>query len=182
MPFLAAAYGHRDESEGWDERPVRDRLLARIRDTEFSATKGAVLRFRSFRGRVAAQWAGVAAAACVLVGVALGAYHLGGRTRAVTVPTSVALSNNYDPAVEKQTADKLGALQTARISRLQVSAGQQEIARLRDALQAAESRSATLLAAKTGQQEEFRRVSTERDKLAGQLHDPEQASQLLKAD
>ena len=184
MPLLEAAYGNFDESDGWDERPARERLLARIRDTEFSATKGAVLRFRSFRGRVAAQWAGVAAAACVLVGVALGAYHLGGRTRAVTVPTSVALSNNYDPAVEKQTADKLGALQTARISRLQlqVSAGQQEIARLRDALQAAESRSATLLAAKTGQQEEFRRVSEERDKLAGQLHDAEQAYQLVQAE
>ena len=186
MPLLEAAYGNFDESDGWDERPVRDRLLGRIRDTEFSATKGEVLRFGlgSFSGRVAAQWAGVAAAACVLVGVALGAYHLGGRTRAVTVPTQVALSNNYDPALEKQTADKLGALQTARISRLQlqVSAGQQEIARLRDALQAAESRSATLLAAKTGQQEEFRRVSEERDKLAGQLHDAEQAYQLVQAE
>src|ERR1700686_4202153 len=43
MPFLAAAYGHRDESEGWDERPVRYRLLGRIRGTEslgFSATTG----------------------------------------------------------------------------------------------------------------------------------------------
>jgi len=186
MPFLAAAYGHFDESDDWDERPVRDRLLGRIRDTEFSATKGEVLGFglRSFSGRVAAQWAGVAAAACVLVGVALGAYHLGGRTRAVTVPTQVALSNNYDPALEKQTADKLGALQIAQMSRLQlqVSAGQQEITRLRDALQAAESRSATLLAAKTAQQEEFRRVSEERDKLAGQLHDAEQAYQLVQAE
>ena len=186
MPFLAAAYGHFDESDDWDERPVRDRLLGRIRDTEFSATKGEVLGFglRSFSGRVAAQWAGVAAAACVLVGVALGAYHLGGRTRAVTVPTQVALSNNYDPALEKQTADKLGALQIAQMSRLQVqvSAGQQEIARLRDALHAAETRSAALSAAKTGQQEEFRRVSEERDKLAGQLHDAEQAYQLVQAE
>ena len=189
MPFLAAAYGHLDESDGWDERPGRNRLLGRIRGTEsldFSATKGEVLRFglRSFPGRVAAQWAGVAAAACVLVGVALGAYHVGGRTRVVTEPTQVASSNNYDPASEKQTADKSGALQRAQMSRLQlqVSAGQQEIARLRDALQVAETRSAALSAAKADQQEEFRRVSEERDKLAGQLHDAEQAYQLVQAE
>lgn len=190
MPFLAAAYGHFDESDGWDERPVRNRLLGRIRDTEslgFSTTKGEVLRFglRSFPGRVAAQWAGVAAAACVLVGVALGAYHLGGRARVVTEPTQVASSaRNYDPAPDKQTTDKLGALQTAQMSRLQlqVSAGQQEIVRLRDALHAAESRSASLSAAKTGQQEEFRRVSEERERLAGQLHEAEQAYQLVQAE
>lgn len=186
MPFLAAAYGHFDESGGWDECPVRDRLLDRIRDTESSATKE-VLHFgnRSFPGRVAAQRAGVAAAACVLVAVALGAYHLGSRTRVVTEPTQVASSaHNYGLAPEKQTADKLGALQTAQISRLQlqVSAGQEEIARLQDALKAAETRSAALSAAKTGQQEEFRRVSEERDKLAGQLHDAEQAYQLVQAE
>jgi hypothetical protein len=190
MPFLAAVYGHFDESDGWDEHPARNRLLGRIRATEslgFSATRGEVLRFglRGFPGRVAAQWAGVAAAACVLVGVALGAYHLGGRTRVVTEPTQAALSaHNYDPAPEKQITDKSGALQTAQMSRLQlqVSAGQQEIAHLRDALHAAETRSAALSAAKTGQQEEFRRVSEERDKLAGQLHDAEQAYQLVQAE
>jgi hypothetical protein len=189
MPFLAAVYGHFGESDGWDERPVRNRLLGRIRATEslgFSATKGEVLRFglRSFPGRVAAQWAGVAAAACVLVGVALGAYHLGGRTRVLTEPTQVASSNNYNPASEKQTTDKLGALQTAQMSRLQlqVSAGQQEISRLREAVHAAESRFAALSAAKAGQLEEFHRVSEERDKLAGQLHEAEQAYQLVQAE
>jgi len=189
MPFLAAAYGHRDESEGWDERPLRNWLLARVRGTEplgFSSTKAEALRLGgTFPGRVAAQWAGVAAAACVLVGVALGAYHLGDRTRVVTEPTQAALSaHNYDPVPKKQTTDKLGALQTAQMSRLQVqvSAGQQEIARLRDALHAAETRSAALSAAKTGQQEEFRSVSEERDKLAGQLHDAEQAYQLVQAE
>jgi hypothetical protein len=190
MPFLAAAYGHFDASDGWDERPVRDRLLGRIRDTEsqgFPASKGEVLRFglRSFPGRVAAQWAGVAAAACVLVAVALGGYHLGGRARVVTEPTQAAWSaHSYVPAPEKQITDKLGALQTAQMSRLQlqVSASQQEIARLREALQVAETRSAALSAAKTGQQEEFRRVSEERDKLTGQLRDAEQAYQLVQAE
>jgi hypothetical protein len=190
MPFLAAAYGSFDESEGWDEHPGRSRLLDRIRDTEplgFSASRGNVLRFgiRSFPGRVAAQWAGVAAAACLLVAVALGAYHLGGRRRVVGEPTQVASSaHNYDPASEKQTADKLGVLQTEQMSRLQlqVAAGREEIARLRDALHAAETRSAALSAAKADRQEEFRRVSDERDKLAGQLHDAEQAYQLVQAE
>src|SRR6202051_771634 len=48
MPFLAAAYGHFDESDDWDKRPVRSRLLDRIRDTEplgFSATQLQRVRF-----------------------------------------------------------------------------------------------------------------------------------------
>jgi hypothetical protein len=65
---------------------------------------------------------------------------------------------------------------------LQVAAGREEIARLRDALHAAETRSAALSAAKADRQEEFRRVSDERDKLAGQLHDAEQAYQLIQAE
>jgi hypothetical protein len=97
MPFLAAAYGHRDESEGWDERPVRNRLLARVRGTDpsgFEATKADPLRLGGkVPGKVAAQWMGVAAAACVLVGVALGAYHLGGRTRVVPEQTILPPKN-----------------------------------------------------------------------------------------
>jgi hypothetical protein len=110
---------------------------------------------------------------------------MGGRRRVVGEPTQVASSaHNYDPASEKQTADKLGVLQTEQMSRLQlqVAAGREEIARLRDALHAAETRSAALSAAKADRQEEFRRVSDERDKLAGQLHDAEQAYQLVQAE
>ena len=30
MPFLATAYGFADDSEDWDDRPGRNRLLARV--------------------------------------------------------------------------------------------------------------------------------------------------------
>jgi uncharacterized protein YdcH (DUF465 family) len=76
------------------------------------------------------------------------------------------------------------ALQVSRISglQLQLSAGQQEVGRLRDALHTAEIRSASLSTAKAEREEEFRRVSDERNKLADQLHDAEQSYQLVQAE
>jgi len=88
MPFLAAAYGHGDESDDWDDGPVRNRLLARVRceagelgQVDRPHTSARVLQMgRSFHpGREAVRWAGLAIAACVLV--AVGAYRLGSRSR-----------------------------------------------------------------------------------------------------
>jgi hypothetical protein len=115
----------------------------------------------------------------------VGAYRLGGRTRVLqeqAQPTSSA--HNYDLASEKKAADDFVAVHAAQIShlQLQVSAGQQEVARLRDALHAAESRSAALSTAKAEREEESRQVSEQRDKLASQLRDAEQAYQLVQAE
>jgi hypothetical protein len=84
---------------------------------------------------------------------------------------------------EKVSSDLLVA-QTADMARLQVqiSSSQHEIARLRDALHSAETRSAVLSTAQSQQDEEFRRVSEERDKLAVQLRDAEQAYRLVQAE
>jgi hypothetical protein len=186
MPFLAAAYGHNDGSQDWDDRPVRTKVLARVRGTEqfgSPGTKAEVLRLgRTFFPRSVAQWAASALAACVLIVVAVGAYHLGGRMRVVQEQTQPAPpAHNYDPA-SKKTADKVVALQIEQMSRLQlqVSAGQQEVARLRNALHAAETRSVALTAAKSDREQEFRRVSEQRDRLTGELHDAEQAYQLVQ--
>ena len=194
MPFLAAAYGYRDETpdevDDWDDQPLRNRLLARIRDEadasdQFNRPKAEVLQMGApvIHTRVAAQWTAVALAACVLL--AVGAYHLGGRAHVVQDQAPPApLAQNYDSALARRTADDLVARQTAQMTHLQsqVSAGQLEVARLRDALHAAEMRSAALSAAKAEREDEFRRVSEQRDQLASQLHDAERNYQLVQAE
>ena len=193
MPFLAAVYGQNGETEGWDDAPARARLLASVRgdsqaEQRFgSAVKsGKVIRMgRRFLPSRAAQWAVAAAAACLLFAVAMGAYHLGGRTRVahqqIPLPST---SQQHDLVSDKKAADDLRALQTADMSRLQlqISSGQQEIARLRDALHAAESRSSALSATSADRDKEFRELSEQRDKLASQLHDAELAYQLVQAE
>jgi len=194
MPFLAAAYGHSAESADWDSRSVRNKLLARVRggveDAERPGRAGAaeMLRGAFFPRSVTTQWAAVAIAACILVSVAFGAYHLGSRAhfeRQIAQQTSTASSMQMQNlAVLKKTSDDLIAAQTEQLSRLQfqLSTGQQEISRLRDALHAAENHSAALASARATQDEEVRRVSQQRDQLASQLHEAEQEYQLVQAE
>ena len=188
MPFLAAAYDYNDETQDWDDGPVRNKVLARVWGTEQFGSAGAkaeVLRMgRTFFPRsITTQWVAAAVAACVLITVGVLAYHLGGRRRTVEEQVQTAWFA-HESAAEKKPADDLVALRRAQMSRLQlqVSADQQEIARLRDALRAAEARSAALSTAKADGEEEFRRVSEQRDKLTGQLRDAEQAYQLEQAE
>jgi len=86
-------------------------------------------------------------------------------------------------AAEKKASDELIAFQTAQLSRLQsqVANSQREVTKLREALRAADARSATLSAANTERDEQFRQVSEQRDKLASQLRDAEQSYQLVQA-
>jgi hypothetical protein len=193
MPFLAAVYGQNDETEDWDDRPARARLLARVRgenegEQRFGSTgkSARVIRMgRTFLPSRAAQSAALAVAACLLFAIALGAYHLGSRRHVaheqIPLPST---AQPHDLASDKKASDDLSALQTADMSRLQlqIASGQQEIARLRDALHAAESRFAALSTAKADREKEFRQVSEQRDALAGQLHDAELAYQLVQAE
>ena len=210
MPFLAAAYGHSDESEDWDDRPVRDKLLAQVRsndrndvrnndrselgvdsnDQEPVGTTGPRAEIPRFGAPFFPrnQWA-AAIAACVLVAVALGAYHLGSYTHSIEQPvaqqaSSASFVRVQNLSAQKKNSDDLIALQTAQMSRLQlqVSASQQEVSRLRDALHVAEARSAALSTAKAAREEEVRRVSEQRDQLASQLHEAEQSYQLVQAE
>jgi hypothetical protein len=194
MPLLAAVHGQNDETEDWDDRPARARLLARVRgesqgEQRFgSGVKSAKVigMGRPFLPRRAARWAAVAtAAAGLLFSVAMGGYRLGGRRRVAPQQIPLpAIAQPHDLASSKKASDELLARQTSDISRLQlqISSGQQEIARLRDAVRAAESRSAALSTARADRENEFRQVAEQRDKLASQLHDREQAYQLVQAE
>jgi hypothetical protein len=193
MPFLAAVYGQNESSEDWDDRPARAKLLARVRaqgqgaqSSSSVARRAEVLRMgRTFFPATFARWTVATAAAVVLAVVVMGAYRLGGRMRAVELqnPQVPIAPVKYLVSDQRVSSDLLVA-QTADMARLQVqiSSSQHEIARLRDALHSAETRSAVLSTAQSQQDEEFRRVSEERDKLAVQLRDAEQAYRLVQAE
>jgi len=188
MKFLAAAYGSSQEGEDWDDRAVWKKLFARIHQSDEPVgpvSRAKVLHFNGVvpPGNVARLGIGVVAA-CVLIVVGLGAHWLGGHGRAVEGPAlSVSFVHPLDLAPEKKASDELIALRAAQLSRLetQVASSQREVTKLRDALNAAVSRSAALSAAKTERDEQFRQVLEERDKLATQLRDAEQSFQLVEA-
>jgi hypothetical protein len=196
MSFLAAAYGH--DSQGWDrnwdERSVRDRLLARVRDEQGQNERGQSVRMmptmvaakKSFVPWGArAQWAAVAAG--VLIAVAVGAYELGGRaTVAGRGPSSeIAVPSPAVPGVsDRNASDELIASENAQLVHLQaeVSSGQRDITRLRDELRAAESRSAALAAASSANNAQLLQVSAQRDQLASRLREAEQSYQVVQAE
>jgi hypothetical protein len=190
MSLLATAYGYSHDNETWDDRPARNKLLARVRAEEQPSPVGKKSDLLHIRGAgfpipAASRWAVAAVAACLLVAIALGAYRLGGRTAVAELTISPPLSpQGQDVVLEKHAVDQLIASQKAQLSRLQtqISTGQEEIAKLREALHAAQAYSATLSIANSAGTDELRRVSEQRDKLAGQLHDAEQSYQLIQAE
>jgi hypothetical protein len=186
MSFLAAAYGYQQESEGWDDRRVRDRLLARVRKGEpRELSAGTLSRIRQLLGlrETAFRWT-ASIAAVVLLSVAVGAYHLGSHMRAAPAPFSQSSAFIQQAPLEKKVSDESSALQVSLMSKLeaQVASDRQEIARLHNALRAAEAHSAALSTASANREEQFRQVSEQRDKLADQLRDAEQSYQLVQAE
>jgi hypothetical protein len=189
IPFLAAAYGYNRDGEEWDNRSVRKKLFARIQETERPVppvTRAKVLRMdgAALRGKMTARLSLGAIAACALLLVGLLGYRMGGHQRVVPDPSlSASSAHGQDLAFEKKAADELITLRNAQLSRLeaQVGSDQQDISRLRDALHAAEARSAALAATKSAKDEQFRQVSEQRDKLVVQLRDAEESYQLVQA-
>ncbi len=189
MNFLAAAYGSNQEGEDWDDRAVRKKLFARIHKIDESVTPVSRIKLLHFDGAVPPGNVGArlgigVVAACVLILVALGAHWVGGHSRAVGGPAlSVSFVHPLDLAPEKKASDELIALRTVQLSRLetQVASSQREVTKLRDALNAAVSRSAALSAAKTERDEQLRQVLEDRDKLATKLRDAGQSFQLVEA-
>jgi hypothetical protein len=194
MPLLAAVYGHGDASEDWDEARVRNRLLDRVEAGDHAGT-GSVNRqvlqmsrpflSKIFLGRTfsgAARWS-AAVAAMLLITAAVGGYRLGSRVRPVPEPALPAFSAPTPDLAAKRTAEALIAVnsQLSRVE-LQLSNGEQEIARLRDALHSAENRSAAVSNAQMQRDTEFRQVAEQRDQLTAQLHDAEQSYQLVQAE
>src|ERR1700681_746235 len=100
MAFLEADFGHVSEAEAWDRRAVRDELSSRLRESEVSA---AVLAVQPRAASVSLTWNSsprwiAAAAACLLVAVGVGAYHLGNRRQVVPASTLTSNAPQVSPA------------------------------------------------------------------------------------
>jgi hypothetical protein len=191
MPFLAADCGQLAKADGWNSRAARDQLSSRIRESERSAIVSVDFerpRPAWFFGvrNAGVRWAAAGAVACLLVGVATGAYQLGSRRPSerarLSVVTTSALTPLQQLASEKNRADDLLAAQTVQISRLQkeISSEQRDLAGLRAALRVAENRTSELSTANSQGETQYRQVSEERDKLAAQVRDAEKAYQSLQ--
>ena len=189
MDFLAAVYGHADDASTWDDRPARARLLTRVREADpiVSSAKGEVLQMPGVllpRG-VLSPWVGSAAAVCVLIAVATGAYNLGRRLDLAKHRPAISFAKDAPAlALDRKKSDDLMAAEKAQLDRLQVQASksQFEIARLKDALRAAETRSAGLANANQERDQKIREVAADRDKLAAQLQEMEQAYRLQQTE
>jgi anti-sigma-K factor RskA len=199
MAFMAADGGYVWEADAWDSQAARDELWSRIRSrgpsdagADSSISPPAVRAGQpGWLWSPGARWvAGAAVAACLLVAVGAGTYHLGNRRRTAEVQTSSAVEVPSTPAAlgkliaEKNATDDLLAEQSSEISRLQKQiAGQEhDLTGLRSSLRAAEVRYRELAKANGEGIAQFRQVSGERDKLAAQLRDAEKAYQVLQVD
>ena len=115
-----------------------------------------------------------------MAAVAVGAYHLGGLVREPGKPSSAVASVPVEDATSKRkAAEALLDTQAAEISRLQKQLSREEIelSKLRATARAAEDYANALSASNSENQEQFHVVSEQRERLALQLRDAEQAYQ-----
>ena len=188
MEFLAASRGLSEDEFHWDDRATRNKLFARIRQTEAAsaaATNGEIRRSVGgfFLPTGISQW--TVAAACLLAVVALGFYKLGARAKpSVEGATSVSTVQVQAAVTDQRKTDDLIASQKAQLLGLQdqVTSGQQEVSRLRVALRSADSRFASLSAVSGQRDKEYARLSEERDRLTSQLQEAERTYQAAQAE
>jgi hypothetical protein len=177
--------------ESWDDGTVRQRLLLRIRQSEKVGPKLVSERYPSVSGGflpwngAKSHAAALGLAACVMAMVGAGAYQLGSHTRAMPnlVPSAaIVIPQDLASDSSKKAAQGLFDAQAAQIARLQkqVAIDQQELGSLRIASRAADDSFTALSAASNKNQQQLRQVSDQRDKLASQLHDVEQAYQSVQ--
>lgn len=190
MDFLAAVYDEGSSHETWDNRPAREKLLARVRGagrsqpnpkTEVVPINGTLPGWSN----LIAPWGKIALAACVLVALSAGAYHLVSHLDIAKHWRAPSATENLQAsALNQKQSDDLLASDRAQIDRLQVQASkaQLDVTRLKDALHAAEARSAVLAAGNHDRDAEIHQVTAERDRLASQLHDAEQSNLLLQTE
>ena len=185
VAILADAYAERQAQVGWDGALARERLLARVRGDRQAARERvsqapAWVPTDIVRRTAWSSFARMALAACLILTVAYGAYHLGARTQTRTGAsmTPLAVDNGLQRlSDEKKAADELSATQAKRLAqlRLESSARGQELAQLRSALRALEDHAGELTAAGGQSEAQLRTLSQQRDSLNAQLQALNQA-------
>jgi len=182
---LADAYMERQAQVGWDGALACERLLARVRADQQAAreqenTAPAWVPPDVVRRTAWTSFAKMALAACLILAVAYGAYHLGARTQTRTTAslTPLAVDNGLQKlSDEKKAANELSATQAKRLAQLQLesSAKGQELAQLRSALRALEDHASELTAAGGQSEAQLRALAQQRDSLSAQLQALNQA-------
>ena len=180
IAILADGYAERRGQASWDDAAVLEQLFRRIQSAQqataknngrASTTTPSILLRTPTRSIVT-----MVLAACLILAVAFGSYHLGiwTHSRSVSNLTPVPTPSNdrfQKISEEKQQADEALAEQAKRLAQLQADGAQkeQELGKLRSALRAVEDRSIKLQTASTQSDAQLLALSQERDSLTAQL-------------
>lgn len=190
VPFLAASIDSDREAAGWDDRPARNRLMARVRrveewDPSCESARTGYAQFLFGLHHPASRWGFGGLAACVLVAIAAGMYTVGARSRVGgRRDASIPNATLADLSQQNNARNELIAAQKSQLESLQsdLLRQQQETVRLKLALQAAENHAAAISASSAKTEERLHEAAAQRDKLIGQLRDAEQSYQILQAE
>jgi len=180
IAILADGYAERRGQASWDDAAVLEQLFRRIQSAQqataknngrASTTTPSILLRTPTRSIVT-----MVLAACLILAVAFGSYHLGiwTHSRSVSNLTPVPTPSNdrfQKISEEKQQADEALAEQAKRLAQLQADGAQkqQELGKLRSSLRAVEDRSNKLQVASTQSDAQLLALSQERDSLTAQL-------------
>jgi anti-sigma-K factor RskA len=190
MAFLSRTEALTEEAARWNNRGARERLFSSIRGQGphkvMSIKAGLPSGGSGLASSIARRkLAIVAVAACAIVAVGLGVYSVRERKNVATsaLPTILDQSQATD-ARQKPASTESPSLQTAQISRLeqQISKQDRELAQLRTETGLADARVSDLESLNREAQENLRQLTAERDKLANQLGETENAYQKLQSD
>jgi hypothetical protein len=191
MGTLADAFVERQEQATWDGTPARQRLLARVRADQQTAPKRrsparTSVRSYLFRRAIAAPFAQLTLAVCLILTVGFGAYRLGVRSQTRTNANSTpAIDDQFQQlSEEKRAADELLAAQAKRLARLQTESSEKgrELEKIQSALRALEDHSRELTVTNSQSEAQLRALSQQRDTLNAQLQAMNQAYENDKAE
>ena len=193
LPQLGALYSQPPDYD-WDDRMARAQLLARVRESEKPGLKLVNPRLpvpvhgSGGRGFAKSRAAIAGMAACLLIGVAAGAYRLGSRgPKLAQSGSTVAVPSPASPQLQELTSQKKATqelldAQSQQIARLEnrISGEEQDLVRFRAAARVADEGLSALSVANNKNHEQLHQISDQRDHLAGQLRDVEQAYQTVQ--
>ena len=184
IAVLADGYTDKDSPAEWDKGPTLRSLLAQARMEQGSRSARSPgidslqerLSLQHFlRREEVKSFARMALAACFVIAVSLGAYHLGGqRHLPPAAPAVAAISDDRELeklASDKKAADELLATQAAKLMQLQLESSEKEkeLNKLRSALQALKDHSEQAVAANSQSAAQTQTLAQERDALNSKL-------------
>ncbi|MBZ5697661.1 MAG: anti-sigma factor [Acidobacteriia bacterium] len=202
IPRLAGSYEHRESTGSWDDTSTRWKLFARMEggeERDAIATAAPAIphtETNPLHRNTLRTIQGAALAACLVIGVAIGAYRLGGWREAHAKPDEASAKAHSEAMLSaKRSVDALLTEQTERIARLEAESTEkrQDVEKLQRQLQVLQDRlreeraSANagfngLVAAKANSVEQLSNLAQERDRLSVQLREVSHAYQSVQTE